>query len=129
MSADACKFCGLESALDHRCRGWSTTTAMQPLRKYRDVVERAVALSLERGAWGEPAVNGRGDKVNREAWVEVDGDLYHLGLEEAGSLADGLATFKGMAECEEIGVKVRLSPQLVDLVRKRRYPGAKGRSE
>ena len=124
-----CKFCGLESAPDHRCRGWSTTTAMQPLRKYRDVVERAVVLSLERDAWGDPAVNGRGDKINREAWIEVGGDRWHVGLEEAGSLADGLATFKGMVECEEIGVKVRLSPQLVDLVRKRRYPGAKGRSE
>jgi hypothetical protein len=129
VTSETCKFCGLESEPDHCCRGWSQATAMQPLRRYRDVVERAVALSLERGAWGEPVATKRGDKANREAWVDVDGDSWHLGIEESASLADGVATFRGMAECEEIGVKVRFSPQLVDLVRGRQYPGAKGRSE
>ncbi len=119
-----CQACGSEMTIGHRCRGWAPEgkTFMQPLRKHREDVEAAVASA----EWGSPVAHSDGSRVMREAWAGE----WHLLIEELTSRVDEKTnTFRGLAEHEGRGVKVRLSPQLVDQARKKTCPGVAGKSE
>ena len=125
---NVCEYCGVEKLEGHVCRGWAPggKTSVQSLRRWRENVESVLVVAK----WGQPFVTTSGNTIMREAWGRDGDDLWHLGLDERVDVADEKSLIiRGMVECEGRGVRVRLSPQMVDDIRRRFYSDLKGKSQ
>lgn len=125
-SGHVCPKCCERPSEALRGSGWSPKTAMVALKPWKEMVRSAIDAALAardpRDWVPTPLTNGR--VVMRDAWAEG----WHLGISE-GPTADGGVYFRGVAEREDRGIKVRLPSAWVDRIRQACFPGLPGKSE